>query len=303
MIDGPTEQETLRNVLLQSGGLAARSVLVGAVGRGALCRGVAARAVVRLHRGLYALPEVDESVRLARQVGGLLCLTSAALFHRWEVKTVPEVPHILLPRGRVVPAGLAGRASWHRGDVAAEDISEQVATGRELTLTQCLRTLPDDEALAIADSALRAGEERTLMRIAAGARGPRAPRMRRLAAAADARAANPFESVLRCICWNIPDLHVVPQRTITSIVPSVRPDLVDEDLRIVIEADSFEWHGDRAALRRDARRYDLLVADGWVVLRFAWEDVMFDQPFVRQVIEAVVARQSTEVRCSRCGAA
>ena len=83
----------------------------------------------------------------------------------------------------------------------------------------------------------------------------------------------------------------------------MRPDLVDEDLRIVIEADSFEWHGDRTALRKDARRYDLLVADGWVVLRFAWEDVMFDQPFVRQVIEAVVARQSTEVRCSRCGAA
>ena len=181
MTDGPTEQETLRNVLLQSGGLAAsRSVLVGAVGRGALGRAMAAGVVVRLHRGLYALPEVDESVRLARQAGGLLCLTSAALFHRWEVKAVPELPHILLPRGRAVPARLAGRASWHRGDVAADDISEQVATGRSLTLAQCLRALPDDEALAIADSALRAGEELTLRRIAQVARGPRAPRMRRI---------------------------------------------------------------------------------------------------------------------------
>jgi very-short-patch-repair endonuclease len=303
MTDGLAEGDVLRSVLLQSGGLASRSVLVGAVGRGGFDRAVAAGAIVRLHRGLYALPEVDESVRLARQVGGLLCLTSAALFHRWEAKAVPELPHLLLPRGRVVPAALTGRAVWHRGDVAADDVSEQVATGRELTLTQCLRVLPDDEALAIADSAMRAGEEVVLRRIELGARGPGAPRMRRLAAAADARAANPFESVLRSICLEVPGLRVVPQRTITSVVPAVRPDLVDEDLRIVIEADSFEWHGDRAALRRDARRYDLLVADGWVVLRFAWEDVMFDQPFVRRIIEAAVARQSTEVHCRCCGAA
>jgi very-short-patch-repair endonuclease len=56
-----------------------------------------------------------------------------------------------------------------------------------------------------------------------------------------------------------------------------RPDLVDEDLRLVLEADSFEWHGDRVALRDDARRYDLMVVNGWRVLRFAWEDVMFDR--------------------------
>ena len=54
-----------------------------------------------------------------------------------------------------------------------------------------------------------------------------------------------------------------------------RPDLVDEHLRIVVEADSFEWHGERAALRADARRYNAFVVNGWLVLRFCWEDVMF----------------------------
>ena len=67
----------------------------------------------------------------------------------------------------------------------------------------------------------------------------------------------------------------------------MRPDLVDEDLRIVLEADSFEWHGKRASLRRDCRRYNLLVVDGWLVLRFAWEDVMHDQEFVRAVLVAI----------------
>jgi hypothetical protein len=262
MTDGLIEQDVLRNVLLQSGGLAARSTLVGAIGRGGFDRAVAAGAVVRLHRGLYALPEVDESVRLARQAGGLLCLTSAALFHRWEVKTVPELPHVLLPRGRVVPTRLMGRAVWHRGDVAADDVSERVATGRELTLTQCLRSLPDDEALTIADSALRAGEELTLRRIERGARGPRAPRMRRLAAAADARAANPFESVLRSICLKIAGLRVVPQRTITSVAPAVRPDLVASPPKSTApaaapreapQAGRLRWTGRQRAIRFRAR--------------------------------------------------
>ena len=70
----------------------------------------------------------------------------------------------------------------------------------------------------------------------------------------------------------------------------VRPDLVDGPLRLVVEADSFEWHGDRAALRRDARRYDLLGADGWMVLRFAFEDVMHDHAWVRSVLAATVVR-------------
>lgn len=109
--------------------------------------------------------------------------------------------------------------------------------------------------------------------------------------------------MLRSICIGVPGLSVAPQRVITSVDPPVRPDLVDERLRIVIEADSFEWHGGRSALRRDARRYDLLAADRWVVLRFSWEDVMFDPDFVRSVLQRVVAWRSTEVLGRSGGAA
>jgi hypothetical protein len=70
---------------------------------------------------------------------------------------------------------------------------------------------------------------------------------------------------------------------------SIRADLADRRRRIVVEADSFEWHGNRAALRRDCRRYDELVRAGWVVLRFSWEDVMFDSSWVMAVIRDVVA--------------
>ena len=63
----------------------------------------------------------------------------------------------------------------------------------------------------------------------------------RVLQAADARAGNPFESVLRAIGLDVPGLYLVPQVEIR--IPGrrrMRPDLVDRRLKIVVEADSFE---------------------------------------------------------------
>jgi very-short-patch-repair endonuclease len=68
---------------------------------------------------------------------------------------------------------------------------------------------------------------------------------------------------------------------------------VDRRLHLVNEADSFEWHGSRQALKKDARRYNLLVINGWLVLRFTWEDVMFDPGYVRDVLVRMVALVDT----------
>ena len=67
----------------------------------------------------------------------------------------------------------------------------------------------------------------------------------------------------------------------------VRPDRVDERLKIAVEADSFEHHGSRKALVLDCARYDNLVADGWTVLRFAWEHVMHRPAWVRSTLVSV----------------
>jgi very-short-patch-repair endonuclease len=98
------------------------------------------------------------------------------------------------------------------------------------------------------------------------------------------RAANPFESFLRAIALDVAGLAVRPQVNIRGPDIVARPDLVDEDLRIVLEADSFQWHGGRTQLSSDARRYDLLVVSGWIVLRFSYEHVMLQPEFVRRVL-------------------
>ena len=107
-----------------------------------------------------------------------------------------------------------------------------------------------------------------------------------MARAADGLADNPFESVLRAIALAVPGLQVRAQRTIPGIG---RPDLVDLVLRLVVEAESFEFHGRRRMLKHDCERYNAFVVDGWWVVRFAWEHVMFEPQYVDGVLRAVVA--------------
>jgi very-short-patch-repair endonuclease len=175
------------------------------------------------------------------------------------------------------------------------------ATSKRRTLLDCLRRLPFDEALAVADSALRHADSTSaeLHRLAADARGPGAKQLRRVVAHASAKARNPFESVLRAIAIEA-GLDVEPQVKIGGDRFLGTPDLVDVGRRLVLEADSFAWHGSRVALRNDARRYNDFVAAGWIVLRFSWEDVMGDPELVRGVLEDLMRRP--DAKCAHCAA-
>ncbi len=279
------------DLLTRLGGVATRAQLVGPLGRAEVDRALAGGEVVALARGRYALRSVDEAVAVAHRLGGVLSWRSAALHHGWAVKTVPDRPEVTLPRGRRLRPGPG--ALLHFADLHPDD-HEGSATSQDRTLLDCLRNLPHDEALAVADSALREGyRPERLAALARDARGAGAAAVRRVAAGASPLAANPFESVLRAIA-DVPGLTVHPQVAVHDPHFLGRPDLVDVDLRIVLEADSFTWHGGRAQLARDARRYNAFVVAGWVVLRFSWEDVMHDPRYVRAVVEAAVARR-TEV--------
>jgi very-short-patch-repair endonuclease len=295
------EDVEVAKALAELGGVSTRARLVKATSRARVDAALREGAIVVVARGRYALPAVDEALCKAAGLSGLLSLTSAALFHGWEVKAVPERPHVTVPRRRRVPRDRRAGVVLHRCDVHPDDIVDGIATGIELTLAQCLTRLPFDEALAIADSALRHGvPPAVLRRVARSVTGqPGAAQARRVVELATPDAANPFESVLRAICLDVPGLAVRPQLLILTPMSAARPDLVDEDLRIVLEADSFAWHGDRAALRRDARRYNLLVCDGWLVLRFAWEDVMSDPDHVRGVLVALVRLVHRQTECPR----
>lgn len=274
--------------LVELGGVGSRGTLLRSCSRGDVDRALAVGDIVVVARGLLALATVDAQRRTAARLGGTLALTSAALEHGWAVKTVPDRPHVMVSRGRRVTKAERRIVHVHRAELADHEVEDGVTT-EVATLAHCLRRLPFDEALSIADSALRSGVPRsTLHRIADQARGPGSGQMRRVAEAASGEVANPFESCLHAIALSVPGLRVRPQVTIREPDIVARPDFVDLALRIVLEADSFEWHGSRDRLTADARRYDLLVVNGWLVLLFAYEHVMGQPDFVRRVLEAAV---------------
>jgi very-short-patch-repair endonuclease len=294
---------TVEEALWRLGGVAQRSPLVAATSRRAVDRALRRGRVVRVGYGRYALPATGDAVRRASALSGVVYLRSAAAYWGWEQKCPPTEPEVAVPRNRKIAADRRSGVRLHWVDISSTDLDRGLVTTRWRTLVDCLRHLPFDEALAIADSALRMGDfdHAGLMGLVEPLRGPGAAQARQVARLADARSANPFESVLRSIALGVKGLDVTPQVTIRSGEELVQPDLVDESRRIVLEADSLSWHGSRRALRRDCRRYNWLVLRGWLVLRFAWEDVMFDPAYVRACLERAVALVTRRAQRRRSG--
>lgn len=202
----------------------------------------------------------------------------------------PSVPHVTVSPRRHLSAPRREGAEVHWRVLGPDEVHEGWVTTPVRTVIDCCVDLPFEEALAVFDSSWRAGLKPREVQLAA-LRLPRRQRDRvlRVARAADPRAANPFESVLRAVATTVAGLCVEPQLGIGEETFYARVDLADERLGIVVEADSFEFHSSPKALARDARRYKGLGVRGWLVLRFTWKQVMFEPDVVRTTLEAAVA--------------
>ncbi|MFF0339517.1 DUF559 domain-containing protein [Kribbella sp. NPDC004875] len=266
------------DVLLRRDGTATfgelRAVVSGRSIRSALAGGT----IRRIAKGVYALPAAPDPIAAARAQGGVVSHHSAAALHGFDVLELPGQPQITVPRGqhrRLSPVG----CEMHWADGVPADGH---CTTKLRTILDCARTLSFAEGLAIADSALRrhAVDRSQLIVAAAELRGPGSRRARRVAAAADGRAESALESALRAIVIEAGIPGFEPQVVVRDDTFSARIDLANPELRIAAETDGFAFHGTRAALARDCRRHVGLTLRGWRLLRFSWEDVMFDREWV-----------------------
>ena len=57
----------------------------------------------------------------------------------------------------------------------------------------------------------------------------------------------------------------------------VEIDIAFPGRRIALELDGFAFHSDATAFRKDVRRGNWLMADGWTVRRFTWDDLLTDE--------------------------
>lgn len=276
----------------QLGGVATRRELgrwiTPAEERAALESGV----LVTLPRHRVALASLDEARLAAASVGGTVSHLSAALAHGWKVVAPPPSPTVTVPRNRRLPL-LLPPLERHWADLAPERVCDGVTVPAQ-TVLDCSRAYARPAALAVADSALRVGAVTVDQLLSEAHASPRTGRSRAVWVAehASGHAANPFESALRAAALEVPGLTVRPQGWVGS---AGRADLVDERLLVAIEADSWQHHGHREAFRHDVRRYAEFARLGWVVVRFLWEDVMFQPARVRRHLAEVAAVRARQL--------
>lgn len=275
--------------LTRFGGSASFRALMRVTTRRRLRTSVAKGEVMRLGAGRYALPTAHDGLKAASRLSGVASHATAAAVNEWELAAPPARPAVIVPRNRNVDRRRREGVQVYWRDLADHEVHGMV-TSPHRTVIDSAKDLPFAEALAIADSALRHGDVDVdqLIKLATALPTNGRRQALRVVHAASALAANPFESVLRAIALDVPGLHLEPQVVINERGFLGRPDLVDRRLRIVVEADSFEFHGGRRAFKRDCERYTGLVLRGWRVIRFAWEHVMFEQEYVRDCLIALV---------------
>jgi very-short-patch-repair endonuclease len=268
--------------LTRLGGIATTAELLDLTTRKRVRAAVSVGRVVHVSRGRYALATADEAESVAISIDGHLRLLSAAAHWGWQAKWPARWPQIVVAAkpARPVDANLLC-AVLPRADL------DGWATSRIRTVLDCASELPFDEALAVADSALRSGGlTREDLESALTAATP--ARVRRVIEHASPLAANPFESVLRAILVDA-GMSVVPQWATTIDGVTYHPDLADPVHGVAVEANSWTHHARKRDHDDDCLRYNALVLGGWLVLRFTWDQVMFSPGDVASTVRAAVA--------------
>jgi len=284
--------ESVATVLARKGGRATYGELVAATSRRKVAAALKHGAIERAARGVYLRPGKFADHRVAIAYDGVLSHTSAAEYWELPLLAAPDLPHVTIPRNRHKRSGPAAVLHW-----AAIDPLDLPARTTSLvrTVMDCARTLPFGEGLAIADSSLTKGSitRADLVAAAARMRGPGTPKVRRVAAAANAWSASFLESVLRGLLLKAGIEGFELQVVVVNGAFQARVDLGHRQLRIAIEADGYEFHGGRRDFAADCRRYDELVAAGWLVLRFTYEQVLSNPQWVIDTIRAAIAQRLT----------
>lgn len=275
-------------VLARLGGCATAAELCSLVTPGALKAAVQRGAVERLARGVYGLPALGPDRLAAIAYDGVLSYTSAAVAWGLPVLVRPEKPQITVPAQRRPRPGRPAELHW--AAVSAEERAARL-TSPLRTVLDCSRVLPFGEALAVADAALSTcGLTKDELEAGADAlRGPGRPNAVRVACEAIMCSESFLESMLRSLLIDAGIEGFEAQVVVDADGVRVRVDFGHRTARLALEAEGYEFHGSPGAFAADCRRYDNLVAAGWLVLRFTYQQVLGDPAWVVETVRSALA--------------
>jgi very-short-patch-repair endonuclease len=269
-------------------------------GRSAVTRRVRAGRLHRLYLGVYAVGHVHLGREGRRLAAVLACGEGAVLSHRsaaahWGLlQTSQARVDVTARRGRRQVEGI--RLHWSRS-LAAQDTT----TRQGIPITSIARTLLDLAATVRPDRLERALAQAERLQLydhtAIGDVLSRSNGHRGRAALARATAREPrlTRSELEAIFLRLVRQAGLPEPQSNLPLaaidhPRLEPDFYWPTHRLVVETDGWETHGTRAAFQTDRRRDAALVAAGWRVMRFTYDDVVREGSTVVRRLRAAGAR-------------
>jgi very-short-patch-repair endonuclease len=253
----------------QGGVIGLEQLLVHGITRRTVARRVETGALVRRHRGVFALGGAHLGMRgrgfgalLAGGRGAVLSYRSAGAHDL--ILPEPAVPEITIARQRRPRADLVVHRS---ATLAPEDIRHCAG----LALTSPLRTLLDLATVEPAASLERAVAEALTLRLldarlireAAGH-----PGAKRLRAALDGPDAAPSHSELERMMLRLIRDAGLPRPQTQMLIAGHRADFAWPERRVIVEVDGWAPHGHRLAFERDRARDLAHALAGWTVVRF-----------------------------------
>ena len=225
------------DALSSLGGTARWTELREHVSQRAIERAVRDKEIVRIGRGVYRLSNLPQPE--SNPPGVYSHVTAAEI---WELGVLykTKITHITVPRSRRLDA--PANTKVHYADLPP-DATDGRATRPFQTVLDCARTCRFDEALAIADTAVRVRmiTKPALIEAAARLRGAGSPQARRVAKLCDERSHSPLESALRALLIEAGltffELQYVARAANRQVLAKV--DLGDPHTGVLLEADSF----------------------------------------------------------------
>ena len=305
-MDSSIGQVALEAALRTHGVLTSRQLIELGVAEAAIRRRVRSGAWVRMQPAVYLVephrlrqvPTIACAALLAGPQGAVTSHLLAA--YLYGLDGLPD-----LVRAELTAPITSGRHATpqlvvHR--TAQVEVSRSLqprgfpATKPSRTLADVADRCADWQLLAGLDSALRRGfvtTEELALTAASWPGRAGADRLRRMVRLANPGSDSAFESRLRLGLNDgglpTPELQI----TVTVGRSSYRIDLGWRRWRIGVEADGRAYHSSALAVVEDRRRQNALLTDGWLILRFTWDDVVHRPEYVLATVRNALAARAT----------
>lgn len=239
---------------------------------------VAAGAVRRVRRSWLLLPECDPRRVAAVGLGGrVTCLSGAELLGLW---TPPhEDAHVAVARNSTAREVDGIRIHWADGPAsfARHTVDDPLLN----VLHHVARCRPEREALAVWESAVRTRQIAlpVLARIPWHGKGAQGI-LARLSALSDSGLETEFIVLMREIGVTVRQQVWIDGHPVDGLIGE----------RLVVQLDGFAHHSSVADRRRDIEADARLALRGYTVLRFDYQQVMFQPEFVTETVRTALAQ-------------